>query len=289
MNLETLQRTMAQAVMMPLTAGETMRPQARDGRPMAPVAATFIAPNSRLTAFDRLEIYNRQYWFRVLEALREDFPALEAVLGSRRFHRLSEAYLDQNPSTSFSLRNLGARMAEWMERNPRFAGRRQSVALDVARIEWAQVEAFDSAERPPLTPAQTRQLGPDSRLSLQPHLRLLALRHPVDDLVLELHRKGRQSEELPAPSGPLARRGATWLAAHRVENSVYYRRLEAVEYAILKALGEGSTLGQALEQGFARSRVAAGRRPALISQWFNNWATLGWLCAPQTEERTENS
>ncbi len=76
MDLAALQREMAAAVMQPLTPDETMRATTPDGRPMAEVAETFIAPNSRLTAFERLEIYNRQYWFRVLGALAEDFPAV---------------------------------------------------------------------------------------------------------------------------------------------------------------------------------------------------------------------
>ncbi len=66
MNLESIQREMAAAVMQPLTPGDDMQSQAADGRAMADVAESFIAPNSRLTAFERLEIYNRQYWYRVL-------------------------------------------------------------------------------------------------------------------------------------------------------------------------------------------------------------------------------
>ncbi len=60
MRLEELQREMAAAVMMPLTADDAMRAEAVDGRAMTDVAASFIAPNSRLNAFERLEIYNRQ-------------------------------------------------------------------------------------------------------------------------------------------------------------------------------------------------------------------------------------
>src|SRR5206468_12490016 len=102
-----IHRSMAAAVMMPLTQDEDMRSHAPDGRSMDAVAASFIAPNSRLTSFERLEIYNRQYWYRVLGALREDFPGLRAVFGSRRFEALSVAYLAQHPSRSFTLRNLG--------------------------------------------------------------------------------------------------------------------------------------------------------------------------------------
>src|SRR5579863_4608138 len=91
MSLEALQREMAAAVMQPLTKDENMRSTTPDGRLMAEVAASFIAPNSRLTAFERLEIYNRQYWYRVLGSLAEDFPALRAVVGASAFEGLSVA------------------------------------------------------------------------------------------------------------------------------------------------------------------------------------------------------
>ena len=53
-----------------------------DGRPMEEAAADFIKPNDRLSSFERLEIYNRQYWFRVLDCLWDDYPGLRAVLGN---------------------------------------------------------------------------------------------------------------------------------------------------------------------------------------------------------------
>lgn len=143
MNLESLQREMAAAVMQPLTADEQMRLHAADGRAMSDIAASFIAPNSRLNAFERLEIYNRQYWFRVLGALAEDFAALNAVIGSRAFDRLSIDYLSAHPSRSFTLRNLGSQLPEWLVAHPSYAGRRHRLAVDVARIEWAFIQAFD--------------------------------------------------------------------------------------------------------------------------------------------------
>ena len=151
MNLERIQREMAAAIMQPLTVDEQMCSHAADGRSMQAIAESFIAPNSRLAAFERLEIYNRRYWFRVLSALAEDFPALSAVVGARAFERLSVAYLTAHPSRSFTLRNLGAHLPEWLQANPAYAGRRHWLAVDVARIEWAFVEAFDSAEHAPLT------------------------------------------------------------------------------------------------------------------------------------------
>jgi hypothetical protein len=293
MNLEALQREMAAAVMQPLTADEQMRAQTPDGRSTAAIAESFIAPNSRLTAFERLEIYNRQYWFRVLGALAEDFAALSALVGARAFEKLSIAYLAAHPSRSFTLRNLGSKLPKWLAANTGFAGRRQRLALDVARIEWAFVEAFDGAERTPLTLDQVATLDAGSRLALQPHVRLVALEYPADDLVLSLHHgEKRQASEAgvrhddspEAPARlPKLRRRPTWLAAHRVDTYVYYRRLEREEFLTLAAIRSGLPLAEALAAGFADSRLPAPRRPQRVREWFANWAELGWICAPDLE------
>ena len=66
MNLLELQRRMAEDVRRPLTADYEMQSVADDGRPTADIAASYISPNDRLTSFERLEIYNRQYWFRLI-------------------------------------------------------------------------------------------------------------------------------------------------------------------------------------------------------------------------------
>jgi hypothetical protein len=292
-NLETLQREMAAAVMLPLTADEDMRAQTPDGRSTAAIAESFIAPNSRLTSFERLEIYNRQYWFRVLGALAEDFPALRSVIGASAFERLSIAYLSAHPSRSFTLRNLGSSLPQWLAAHPGFAGRRHRIALDVARIEWAFIEAFDGAERIPLTLDQIATLDAASRLSLQPHLRLVALDYPADDLVLGLHHQekrqtseaGVRRDDTPeAPAKlPKLRRRPTWLAAHRVDMSVFYRRIAREEFITLAAIREGQPLADAIAAGFADSCIPETRRAAQVRQWFADWAELGWICAPDLE------
>jgi len=294
MTLAQLQREMARAVMMPLTSDEDMRPESPDGRQMEQVAASFIAPNSKLSPFDRLEIYNRQYWFRVLGALAEDFPALRSVVGARAFEAMSVAYLSEYPSRSFSLRNLGSHLAEWLTRNPHFAGRRARLAHDVARMEWAFVEAFDGAERDPLTLEQITTLDGDSRLGLQPHLQLVDLDFAVDDLVLNLHKHEKRQtseagvrheddEQFPAKLPPL-RPKPTWLATHRVDFAVYYLRLKRGEFQTLAAVRAGMPLAQAIEIGVTSSRVPSSKRPQLVRQWFTTWSELGWICAPDIED-----
>ncbi|HTB96945.1 MAG TPA: DNA-binding domain-containing protein [Terracidiphilus sp.] len=292
-SLEAIQRAMAAAVMQPLTPDDNMVTTAADGRAMRDVAGSFIAPNKLLTPFDRLEIYNRQYWYRVLGALAEDFPGLRAVVGAPAFHKLSIAYLTEHPNQSFTLRNLGGKLPDWLAAHPQFAGRRHRLAVDVARMEWAFVEAFDSAEWSPLTLEQIATLDAGSRLGLQPHLQLVALEYPADDLVLNLHKGEKrqtteagvshdEEDETPAKL-PGLRRRPIWLAAHRVDYSVYYLRLQREEFSTLRALRQGLTLADALETGFIGSKVPQERRPRLIQNWFAQWSELGWICAPDLE------
>ncbi len=108
------------AVMRPLARGDAMQRKWIDGRPTKKIAESFIKPNDRLTSFERLEIYNRQYWFRVRDCFYEDYPGLRAILGDKKFERLADAYLAKYPSQSYTLRNLGSRLVKFLEANPRW-------------------------------------------------------------------------------------------------------------------------------------------------------------------------
>jgi hypothetical protein len=293
MKLMQLQRTMARAVMQPLTSSERMQRRAPDGGPMKRYASRFIKPNDRLTSFERLEIYNRQYWFRVLSALIEDFPGLRAVLGERRFDAMAKAYLIANPSRSFTLRDLGSRMESWLRKNPKWAGPNQALALDIARLEWADIEAFDGKAEEALRQEDLSNVdGAKLKLTLQPYVRLLIFRYPVDDLLLEVRKNDEDTDFASNTFSERQKRkrvravaklkpAQIFLAVHRIDYSVYFRRLDQEEYSILTALHRGNTLGAAIDAAFRKSAVAPEQRPVQVQTWFQTWAALGWFCRPE--------
>src|ERR1700737_1280664 len=92
MSLLDFQRRMAEDVSRPLTIKFAMQTVSTDGSSVAEIIASYVKPNDRLSSFERLEIYNRQYWFRVLDCLYDDYPGLRAVVGERRFMNLARAY-----------------------------------------------------------------------------------------------------------------------------------------------------------------------------------------------------
>src|SRR5215470_3697731 len=124
MTLDQLQRAVFEVIRQPLTEDERMRDQTLDGRSTKQIADEIVKPNDRLTSVERLEIYNRVYWFRILSSLADDFPGLRAVIGQQKFDKLIRAYLNDCPSESFTLRNLGARLESWLRKHPGFTGRR---------------------------------------------------------------------------------------------------------------------------------------------------------------------
>src|SRR6266436_9075676 len=132
--LHELQRVMAAALFRPLTPQWGMQKHWTDGSRMHDVAAEFIKPNDRLSSFERLEIYNRQYWFRVLDCLYDDYPGLRAIVGARKFMKLATAYLARYPSDSYTLRDLGNRLERLLREEPQWAAPREELSIDIARF-----------------------------------------------------------------------------------------------------------------------------------------------------------
>lgn len=286
--LHEIQRRMAAAVMHPLTRSETMPRRRRNGVSNISEAEAIIRPNDRLTSFERLEIYNRQYWFRLYTSFEEDFPGLEAVLGRARFDALMRRYLTDCPSQSFTLRNLGSRLDTWLEQHPDAIEPHVTLARDMARLEWAHVEAFDSEELPRLSAEALAAIGENSILHLQPYLRLLSLSYPVDDLLLQVRSEnGSSASSTNNASSARKRRhvrrvaalapNPMHLAVHRLENSAWYKPLSPEEFLLLSALLAGKALGEALDDAFAASSIPEDQHASFLQDSFANWAMLGWF------------
>ena len=291
------QRAIAPAVMQPLTARDTM-PRKTTRRPVMPrgpvsssreraaaEAIALVKPNSRLSSVERLEIYSRSYWSRVRDALGEDFPGVRAVVGAKRWEKLRNAYLDDCPSESFTMRDLGRRLPAWIEQHPDFAGANHDIALDMARLEWAHIESFDAADDERLSPAEIAAIAPGSTLGLQPHLRWIEASSEVDTLLIEVRHaveragnrralhaaRGVSSQAIPPPAVSIskqrigrARAAASdaplYLAIHRHELVVHYKRIDREMFRLLDTLARPLPLGEAL--------VAAGKirvRPILMT------------------------
>ena len=146
-----LQRWMQAVIMHPEGVEAGMNsPAARDEIDAAPDEAEQVVTRSRaLTAVERLAIYGSAYYGRLLECLREEFPATAHALGEETFDAFAAAYLQNYPSRSYTLTQLGKNFPSFLvETRPEREPGEPEVSwpeflADLARFEWTFSEVFD--------------------------------------------------------------------------------------------------------------------------------------------------
>jgi hypothetical protein len=239
----------------------------------AALAERIAAGNGRLSPAEQVDVYREQYLLRHLDVLREDFLTLEHVLGDARFEVLAKAYLKAFSPRSFSLRDLGADLPGFVADAAPWAA--DPLLVDLARVEWAFVEAFDAPDAPPLdlatVSAVPEDAWPSARLVLQPSVQRLSLRYPAHEVRLAVRSGGADAGVVrpePAPSRVIVFRGAERLQSLAVE---------AEAYALLEELARGAALGDACERVAAASGASSTLFEEKVGAWFQQWTALGWL------------
>jgi hypothetical protein len=225
-----------------------------------------VAGRDPVDALARLNIYSSAYRLRLIEALRANYPKLAAWLGEERFAGAALAYLEEQPSRHPSIRDFGARLAEFLGRMEPWQ-RRQALA-DMARFEWALDAAFDAADAAYATPAQMHGLPAErwagARLVVHPSVRCIDLDWNVVRIWKALD-QGRRP--------PHARRAGqrTWLI-WRQDLETRFRSLAPAEADALNTAIDGQTFAEICEQlceHYAEGNVAV-QAAGLLSGWLES-------------------
>lgn len=110
------------------------------GKPAANIEK-WITPGPHLTPQQRLAIYNEQYWLRLFIILQKDYPTLLRLFGPQDFNQLiGEPYLLKYPPRHWSLRFLGSRLPQWIEKD--YQEEDKILVSQVAQIEAAFISLF---------------------------------------------------------------------------------------------------------------------------------------------------
>jgi hypothetical protein len=229
-----------------------------------------VQGDDRLDAVERLDVYSSMYFFRLLDCLIEDFPALHAVIGHEAFHGLAREYLDAHPSTYRSIRLVGRRLADFLEGHP--LARARDWLADLARFEWALLEAFDAPDAAPVSEERLRQLTeaewPVARFELTPTLRIVEAHAPVQD-VWTAATNGRD------PLRVVER--ATSLRVWREGFRVFHRVVDPAEVAALRSLARGERFADACEAAAAvvGDEAAAASVATALRRWVDDAMIVG--------------
>jgi len=257
-----------------------------------------ITRSRALSAAERLAIYANAYHTRLLECLGEVYPMLKRTLGEEAFDGFAFGYLQEFPSRSYTLNELGRHFPRYLQETRPTADNSESESasadsadnqppiaedwpdflIDLAQLEWAIYDVFDGVgvEGQPLLQADQLsgippQNWPQVQLQPVPCLQLLATRFPVNDYYTAL-RKANNDEVVAVPSSR-----ESFAALTRRQFIVRRYNLSRTEFELLEAIKSGQSLGQAVERAASVTDDDMEKLIANLKLWFRNWTAEGFF------------
>ncbi|HVN64429.1 MAG TPA: putative DNA-binding domain-containing protein, partial [Candidatus Binataceae bacterium] len=181
--------------------------------------------------------YANMYFYRLLEVLKEDFPATLKVVGGANYHNLVTGYLLEYRPTEPSVHSCGRHLAEYLRSHP--IVEKFPYLADLAALERALVESFCAPDAAVLDADLMRTVPasrwPAFRIRTHPAATILTLQWRVSDLH---HAIGKGTEPQQISPGPV--KTIVW----RQNSRVFHRDLEGMEEAALATASHGTTLAQ---------------------------------------------
>jgi hypothetical protein len=255
-----------------------------------------VTRSKLLSSVERLAVYGNAYYARLLECMRDLFPALVQALREEVFDSFAFSYLQQYPPRSYTLEHLADRFVQFLEEtrpeldestgdetdeagepmaeDRAIAASWPDFIIDLARLEWTIDQVFDGPgveRKPPLTSEQLRSIPaeqwPDARLEPVVCLRLLSFKYPVNDYYTAF--RAGEDPSLPDPRESFA-------AITRRDYIVRRFELSKPQFELLSSLVEGRTVGEAIAH-CAASLTDVDTLAESLQNWFRIWSANGFF------------
>jgi hypothetical protein len=194
-----------------------------------------------------LAVYRNNVFGNYRNALRDDYPAILALVGEPFFHGACDAYVRNHASQSGDLNDFGSAFAQFIEDWP--PASTLPYLGDIARLEWAIHLAFNAADAAPLRVESLAAVPPSSlaqlRMQLHPSAVLIESSYPIF-AIWRLSTDASQTDtqvDLGA--------GGDRLLVVRRAGTVEIEPLTHAPFAALQALAAGATLAAAYADAVA--------------------------------------
>jgi len=281
-SLKQLQCWFASIITRPLCDQNKIMPLAPSGRAIDTEANDFVAPSPTMEPYRRLEIYNQQYWWRLIGTLHEGYPLLLRLFGYDDFNRsIGVPYLCSHPPSHWSLFSLGDMLPQWIKEA--YQKEDKELVVAAAVLDHAFNAGFIAPHRPLTTSNSTLdEKGAEAlmvvALRLQEHLQLFhwpwelisfrrtLLQQPPDHWV---------DNEFPA----LEKVGPYCFVVYRNRsNNMVGEKISWAEYSALRLFHRTLTLAELCGQLERDCDEATYEEVAQnFAPWLQKWITQQWL------------
>ena len=242
--------------------------------------AALVDGDERLSAEARVDVYADMYFYRLLEVLKEDYPATLAVLGEANFHNLITAYLIEHRPSEPSVRGAGKFLPDFLRAHPLRA--EVPFVADLAMLERAITEVFCAADVTLLEASEINALQPEQwgavKMRRIPASVVLRARWRAAEVV-------RAVEEKRGWKSPGRERNR--ILVWRRDSRVSYREIGSNEAAALAILGRTTKFAKVCEV-LARG-LPPDQAPQAIRDTFARWLAEGLITSAARGKRDQPS
>lgn len=226
-----------------------------------------VAKTKNPAAETRIGIYQNAYHERLIETLENDYEILNKILGADSFRQISINYIDQYPSTYYSLRWYGSHL-------PTFLGYSEVEGdhdweAELAKLEWELNGAFDAADSQLVSENDISNIPPESwpdlSIEFHPSVRLVNLWWNT----LDLWQVAKDDKQLPQP---VRQKQNSYCLLWRNNLVTQFRSLEPDEAVALFAALEGARFPDicgSLAEELADQEQVPMRAAGLLKNWLN--------------------
>lgn len=278
--LKSTQEWFAGIITNRLGENNTIQNYTPHGTLIAEEASRYITSNSALRPHQRMQIYNQQYWWRLLNTLHTNFPLVTRLFGSYAFNeKIGIPYLLTYPSNHWSLNALGERLPQWVEESYREPDK--SLVLNAAHLDWAFMASFIAPQHPFPDLAQMTQDNPESLLSqmfyLQPHIRLFTWEYDLFTFRENFLR--READYWLDHRFPNLPKHKTYFFAlyRNLQNNLAWREIKKEEFILLERFKMGTTITDACAYIESLDASIYETVATHLQKWLQDWTQAGWL------------
>ncbi len=234
-------------------------------------AEAFLRGHASMNAFDRAQVYNRQYWFRLISVMQLDYDCTLHVMGLHRYNPWVIRYLDKHKPDSPYLNDLDAHFeaflrAEYWESD-------RDLVLEAVVFDRAFARAFEGGLGHRLLPAALA--GADLMalpLRLAPHVTCLALTHDWSEYRRSV--LGDTSLERVVDLPPSR---AFSVVVYREEITLYEKEVAPAACALLQSLREPGTLPEVIDRLPDLPAAEMQELESHLTEWFADFVARGWV------------
>jgi len=279
--LKEVQEWFGGIISRPIGQQSEMNPIAPSGVPVKKEAPHYIKPSPTLQPDQRIQIYNQQYWWRLLNILHDIFPMATRLFGYVDFNRrLGIPYLAAFPPNHWSLNGLGGRFIDWARQN--YKGKDKQLLLATAQVDLSFNDSFTAENQAPITLESLPNPNDLSillskQMALPKSLYLFEFDYDLFEFRVELlKQKPEYWAKHPFPVLKKARK-YYFVMYRNVSNLLNWKEISRAEWLLLSQFENGFTVDAACDWLETQEDAVQMEAAENLHRWLQSWIILRWL------------